>query len=174
MSAFTKCIKTQHLYPSAKLSLKKLFQMVACGWIFVATGSHSQTGKRCCFLTHSTDLHQPMQLANYHHLDPFLEDLDRGTVQEHKARPPLVSLQQGQGPGLVRGSWEKGSDISSILIPTSLVPSMLCYAKSLQSCPTLCDPIDGSPPGSAIPGILQARILEWVAISLHNLLLTEA
>jgi len=38
-------------------------------------------------------------------------------------------------------------------------------AKSLQSCPTLCDPIDGSPPGSAIPGILQARALEWVAIS---------
>ena len=37
-------------------------------------------------------------------------------------------------------------------------------AKSLQSCPTLCNPIDGSPPGSAIPGILQARILEWVAI----------
>ena len=38
-------------------------------------------------------------------------------------------------------------------------------AKSLQSCPTLCDPIDGSPPGSAVPGILQARRLEWVAIS---------
>ena len=38
-------------------------------------------------------------------------------------------------------------------------------AKSLQSCLTLCDPIDGSPPGSAIPGILQARTLEWVAIS---------
>ena len=38
-------------------------------------------------------------------------------------------------------------------------------AKSLQSCPTLCGPIDGSPPGSAIPGILQARTLEWVAIS---------
>ena len=42
---------------------------------------------------------------------------------------------------------------------------MLCYAKSLQSCPTLCDPIDGSPPGSPVPGILQARTLEWVAIS---------
>ena len=41
----------------------------------------------------------------------------------------------------------------------------LCSAKSLQSCPTLCDPIDGSPPGSPIPGIPQARILEWVAIS---------
>ena len=42
--------------------------------------------------------------------------------------------------------------------------AMLCYAKMLQSCPTLCDPIDGSPSGSAIPGILQARTLEWVAI----------
>ena len=41
-------------------------------------------------------------------------------------------------------------------------------AKSLQSCPTLCDPIDGSPPGSAVPGILQARTLEWVAISFSN------
>ena len=38
-------------------------------------------------------------------------------------------------------------------------------AKSLQSCPTLCDPMDSSPPGSPIPGILQARTLEWVAIS---------
>ena len=45
---------------------------------------------------------------------------------------------------------------------------MLCYAKSLQSCPTLCDPIDGSPPGFPIPGILQARTLEWVAISFSN------
>ena len=41
-------------------------------------------------------------------------------------------------------------------------------AKSLQSCPTLCDPIDGSPPGSPIPRILQARTLEWVAISFSN------
>ena len=41
-------------------------------------------------------------------------------------------------------------------------------AQSLQSCPTLCNPIDGSPPGSAIPGILQARTLEWVAISFSN------
>ena len=41
-------------------------------------------------------------------------------------------------------------------------------AKSLQSCPTLCDPIDGSPPGSPVPGTLQARTLEWVAISFSN------
>ena len=45
---------------------------------------------------------------------------------------------------------------------------MLCYAKSLQSCPTLCDPIDGSPPGSPVPGILQARTLEWVAVYFPN------
>ena len=44
-----------------------------------------------------------------------------------------------------------------------------CYAaKSIQLCPTLCDPIDGSPPGSPVPGILQARTLEWVAISFSN------
>ena len=42
------------------------------------------------------------------------------------------------------------------------------FAKSLQSCPTLCDPRDGSPPGSPVPGILQARTLEWVAISFSN------
>ena len=41
-------------------------------------------------------------------------------------------------------------------------------AKLLQSCPTLCDPIDGSPPGSPVPGILQARTLEWVAISFSS------
>ena len=41
-------------------------------------------------------------------------------------------------------------------------------AESLQSCPTLCDPIDGSPSGSSVPGIFQARILEWVAISFSN------
>ena len=41
-------------------------------------------------------------------------------------------------------------------------------AKSLQSCPTLCDPIDGRPPGSLVPGILQAKTLEWVAISFSN------
>ena len=47
-------------------------------------------------------------------------------------------------------------------------PYAAAAAKSLQSCPILCDPIDGSPPGSSVPGILQARILEWVAISFSN------
>ena len=47
-------------------------------------------------------------------------------------------------------------------------PHHAAAAKSLQSCPTLCDPINGSSPGSAIPGILQARTLEWGAISFSN------
>ena len=50
----------------------------------------------------------------------------------------------------------------------SMVYAAAAAAKSLQSCPTLCDPIDGSPPGSPVPGILQARTLEWVAISFSN------
>ena len=49
-----------------------------------------------------------------------------------------------------------------------LFPYAAATAKLLQSCLTLCDPIDGSPPGSPTPGILQARTLEWVAISFSN------
>ena len=44
------------------------------------------------------------------------------------------------------------------------IMSVAAAAKTLQSCPTLCDPIDGSPPGSPVPGVLQARTLEWVAM----------
>ena len=52
------------------------------------------------------------------------------------------------------------------ILAVELLGNMVAAAaKSLQSCPTLCDPIDGSPPGSPVPGILQARTLEWVAIS---------
>ena len=50
----------------------------------------------------------------------------------------------------------------------NMLSAAAAAAKSLQSCLTLCDPIDGSPPGSLVPGILQARTLEWVAISFSN------
>ena len=66
------------------------------------------------------------------------------------------------------------SDVIDISPGNLPAPAKLVYiseaaaAKSLQSCPTLCDPIDGSPPGSPIPGILQARTMEWVAISFPN------
>ena len=53
-------------------------------------------------------------------------------------------------------------------MPWQLPTAAATAAKLLQSCPTLCNPIDDSPPGSPIPGILQARTLEWVAISFSN------
>ena len=53
-------------------------------------------------------------------------------------------------------------------LEVAVVVVVVVVIKSLQSCPTLCDPIDSSPPGSLVPGILQARILEWVAISFSN------
>ena len=55
-----------------------------------------------------------------------------------------------------------------VLSKLAAVAAAAAAAKSFQLCPTLCDPIDGSPPGSAFPGILQARTLEWVAISFTN------
>ena len=59
---------------------------------------------------------------------------------------------------------------NSFLMPNidRTVAATAAAAKLLQSCPTLCDPIDGSPPGSSIPGILQARTLDWIAISFPN------
>ena len=70
------------------------------------------------------------------------------------------------------GSSLKLMSIESVMPSSRLI---LCYplllldfAKSLQSCPTLCNPVDGSPPGFPVPGILQARTLEWVAISFSN------
>ena len=67
--------------------------------------------------------------------------------------------------------WNEPTPLNRLSIKTGFCsPAMTAAAaaKSLQSCPTLCDPIDGSPPGSPIPGILQARTLEWVAISFSN------
>ena len=55
-----------------------------------------------------------------------------------------------------------------IHLSASLHMPAAAAAESLQLCPTLCDPVDGSPPGSPVPGILQARTLEWVAISFSN------
>ena len=72
--------------------------------------------------------------------------------------PPGIFPTQGSNPHLSRLLYLQASSLP-------LAPPAAAAAKSLQSCPTLCDPIDGSPLGSSVPGILQARILEWVAIS---------
>jgi len=67
-------------------------------------------------------------------------------------------------------AWDKFLEVKLLLTNSKniLLHIVTTAAKSLQSCPTLCDPIDGSPPGSPVPGILQARTLEWVAISFSN------
>ena len=64
-------------------------------------------------------------------------------------------------------TWESSKLLSCSYIKHRVL-NAAAAAKSLQSCPTLCDPIDGRPPGSPVPGILQARTLEWVAISFSN------
>ena len=80
---------------------------------------------------------------------------------------------------LGRGNYKNASPISGTRLKAgcsgrgwpnvlSACPRAAAAAKSPQSCPTLCDPTDGSPPGSPVPGILQARTLEWVAISFSN------
>ena len=56
------------------------------------------------------------------------------------------------------------------LLFISIISAAAAAAASLQSCPTLCDPTEGSPPGSPIPGILQAKMLEWVAISFSTII----
>ena len=91
---------------------------------------------------------------------------------------PLTALLRNLGKMTANSVLEPGnSEVSlvceklcneKLLKKVSVTFAMLCYAKSLQSCPTLCDPIDGSPTGSPVPGILQARILECVAISFSN------
>ena len=58
--------------------------------------------------------------------------------------------------------------VKTMVFPVVMYGCAADAAKSLQSCVTLCDPIDGSPPGATVPGILQARTLEWVAISFSN------
>ena len=74
----------------------------------------------------------------------------------------LMGLKEIQGNVWSGKSREKSASEGKERSP---MPAAAAAAKSLQSCPTLCDPIDGSPPGSPVPGILQARTLEWGAIS---------
>ena len=81
---------------------------------------------------------------------------------EHILFALSISFNLPQPPG---GQKNKSCCRTSILFFKDIAAAA---AKSLQSCPTLCDPTDGSPPGSSIPRTLQARTLEWVAISFSN------
>ena len=83
----------------------------------------------------------------------------------------ITDLWLSRGIGIGEG-WTGNLGLTDTNYYIEWINKVLLYvaaaAKSLQSCPTLCDPIDGSPPGPAVPGILQARTLEWVAISSPN------
>ena len=83
-------------------------------------------------------------------------------LETHVPRLPPVLF-----PGVCRNVFSKGV---AFFLPHTSFPTLwyAAAAKSLQLCPTLCDPIEGHPPGSPIPGILQARTLEWIAISFSN------
>ena len=83
-------------------------------------------------------------------------------------RPPLPEalwLSGTPSEGLVDTGWNLWKSTKPNTFTIDHADWHAAAAKSLQSCPTLCDPIDGSPPGSPVPRILQARTLEWVAIS---------
>ena len=93
--------------------------------------------------------------------------------QEYWSGLPFPSPGDLPDPGIKPGSPALQADALTSEAPGKPFHQGRCYpaaaaAKSLQSCLTLCDPIDGSPAGSPIPGILQARTLEWVAISFSN------
>ena len=79
--------------------------------------------------------------------------------------PWTAAYQAPPSMGFPRQEYWSGVPLPS---PSTLLAAAAAAAKSLQSCLTLCDPIDGSPPGSSMPGILQARTLEWVAISFSS------
>jgi len=82
------------------------------------------------------------------------------------ATPWPAAFQAPPSMGFSRQEYWSGVPLPSLICPA--VAAAAAAAKSLQSCPTLCDPRDGSPPGSPVPGIFQARTLEWVAISFSN------
>ena len=91
--------------------------------------------------------------------------------QEYWSRLPFPSPGDLPSPGIKPWSCALQANSLPSEPPGKLkIEAAAAAAKSLQSFPTLCDPIDGSPPGSPVPGILQARTLEWVAISFSNAL----
>ena len=107
------------------------------------------------FVNHGSPISGPGQilsrLSSAHHQGPFLPPT-----------PPFTP-----GPALIVFNHQENHNHSLISL-LKKPEAAAAAAKSLQSCPTLCDPIDSSPPGSSGPGILQARTLVWIAISFSN------
>ena len=89
--------------------------------------------------------------------------IDKSSWQKKKQNPSVLEQDNFLSSRQLCNIWKT---VPGMIV--DLAAAAAAAAKSLQSCPTLCNPIDGSPPGSPIPGILQARTLEWVAISFSN------
>ena len=109
------------------------------------------SSSNCCFLTCIQISQEAGQVVWYSHL--------------LKNFPQFIVIHTVKGFGLVS---KAEIDVFLELSCFFHDPAAAAAAKSLQSCPTLCDPRDGSPPGPTVPGILQARTLEWVATSFSN------
>ena len=99
----------------------------------------------------------------------YLKKKKRGPKLGSRMETKFKEIGASKGEGSVEGTAERFpftfSREKSVLNHECWGAEAAAAAKSLQSCPTLCNPIDSSPPGSSVPGILQARILEWVAVS---------
>ena len=93
-------------------------------------------------------------------------DFEKTEEQRSNCEHPFDHRKAGVSEGAVQAKGRIPRHWGSLSDPAAAAAA--AAAKSLQSCPTLCDPIDGSSPGSPVPGILQARTLEWVAISFSN------
>ena len=122
------------------------------------------SGSNCCFLACIQISQEAGQMVWYSHLcKNFPQFVVIHTVKGfgvvHKAKVDVFLERL-----LFRWCMAAISDLPL----EGITAAVAAAAKSLQSCPTLCDPIDGSPPGSAVPGFLQARSLEWVVISFSN------
>ena len=90
------------------------------------------------------------------------------TLQTGMTLAPVTAARQTSGSRGARAVWPGIPEFWKPPELIRLVAAAAAAAKLPQSCPTLCDPIDGSSPGSPVPGILQARTLEWAAISFSN------
>ena len=98
-----------------------------------------------------------------HHINK-LKDKNRMTTSIDAEK----AFDKIQHPFMIKTLQNMGIEGTYLNTVKAIYDKPAAAAKSLQLCPTLCDPIDSSPPGSPIPGILQARTLQWVAISFSN------
>ena len=145
-----------------------LLQVTSSNWprhkgYLIESGLHQ--GRSTCLRWECIQSLKKMSLRSFSlTLDPGSQKMSSEFFQRLVLRP-LCWLHPHTDSLLIMST---GSFRSHTLPKKASFPAVAAAAKSLQSCPTLCDPIDGSPPGSPVPGILQARTLEWVAISLSS------